>query len=590
MPRGESVLLGLAMCLPFCSVARLPPNAAFWGEWAGAVLFSCWLASRLWRTHAASPLQPRRVSWVALAFPALGALVALQLALRMVRSPTESLVFIGALALAGAAFVAASAMLQDGERPAALRAAAWGLLAALLANAVVMVMGWSGYGVIVLDVTRTGVESRAIGLIGQANQLGALAVMAFAAAGYLRVHNRLPGWAWGSVVVVAAVVCAASGSRIALIEWLLATALAWWHARGAERNPGPAQKTMGGRSLAGSLAAFLVVQWVWVGVAPLLFGKALTVARGGDAGRLEMLRDGLAMWSQHPWLGVGNGNYAGARLFELTGNLPAPHADHAHNILVQALAEWGPPGLLLVGAALWLLLRAIVKRTPASLAAEHVFAGTVVLCLALHSMVEHPLWFVNLLLPFAWFAGLLRLPARFELTRAPARRWAVAGAAAVATIAASLVTAFDYGRIQTLAMRMYAQGIGAPDLVSKASLGEISRIAIGTLYPTEAALMQARSLSFDPDFADFKFAVAERALRGVPSPETVARYVAFSALSGRLAHGQALLADLALRNASLHSQSVEILRAFATANPLVAEALPKNIAHEAGTSSSNVRR
>ena len=90
----------------------------------------------------------------------------------------------------------------------------------------------------------------------------------------------------------------------------------------------------------------------------------------------------------------------------------------------------------------------------------------------------------------------------------------------------------------------------------------------------EAVLLQARSFPFNPEFAEFKLAVCERALRGVPSPETMARYIAFTALAGRPESGRGLLDNLASRNAFEHAETVRILTMFATQHPMVAAMVP----------------
>ena len=574
LPRIEFVLLNVAFCVPFCSVARLPPNGAFWGEWLAVLLFACWLASRVWRASG-SVRSPTLVTYVALAFPALAGLIALQIAFRLVLSTTESMVAVAVLLLAGWVCIASTSMLHEEERPAALRAAAWGLLVALVVNAAAMVLGWTGHGVILFEFAQTGVDRRAVGLIGQANQLGTLTVLAFAAATYLKGQRCLPGWIWVTTVALAALVCAASGSRIAGVEWVMAMALAWWLGRGADHDGSRVPtSTSSRRDLSIAAAVFLGAQVAWAWLAPALLTTAQTVTRGGSTGRFEMLRDGLEMWWKHPWLGVGNGNYAGVRLFELTGFLSEPHSGNAHNLLIQVLAEWGPAGLFIVGLAMWSVLQAVLRRVRQTSADGHAFAATGALCLLAHSMTEHPLWFANLLLPFAFFAGLLCLPVCIKLGRTAPLGRPFAIAVGVAVLAAGTASALDYARIQTLAMRVYAQGFGAPDRVSRNSLAEVSRIAVATLHPTETAVMQGRAFRFDTEFADFKFAAAERALKGVPSPETVARYVAFAALSGRHAAGQALFVSLKSRNEALYTDSIQLLAMFGAENPLIAASLP----------------
>ena len=68
----------------------------------------------------------------------------------------------------------------------------------------------------------------------------------------------------------------------------------------------------------------------------------------------------VRMWEQHPWLGVGPGNYATAYAAVAVPRWDDP-LGHAHNIYLNFLAEAGLVGLIAV-AALWVALGAWVVR------------------------------------------------------------------------------------------------------------------------------------------------------------------------------------------------------------------------------------
>ena len=66
---------------------------------------------------------------------------------------------------------------------------------------------------------------------------------------------------------------------------------------------------------------------------------------------------GIQMWKAHPVLGVGVGNF-GHYLVDREYNPPTKTHERtvAHNVYVQALAEFGTAGILIV---LWLIVRTI---------------------------------------------------------------------------------------------------------------------------------------------------------------------------------------------------------------------------------------
>ncbi|MES0372299.1 MAG: O-antigen ligase family protein [Mariprofundaceae bacterium] len=75
---------------------------------------------------------------------------------------------------------------------------------------------------------------------------------------------------------------------------------------------------------------------------------------------------GIELWKDHPLLGVGTGGYPEAAKNIRTDH---PHLDyhgvnysHLHNIYLQSLVRWGPVGVIVICALLWLWLRAGIQR------------------------------------------------------------------------------------------------------------------------------------------------------------------------------------------------------------------------------------
>lgn len=553
----EQGLWFLMACLPFCNVARLPPTPTVWGEWVALTLFAAWLVLR----GVLARSGPRAWPWSSVALLGLAGLMLLQQVLRMTVQPIALLLAAGALVLA-ALLTAGVASIDDDQRRAALaRAFAWGLLVALGLNTTAAVLGLLGHEILLLSLYDAPAMARAVGLVGQANHLGALAVFGLAAAHYLRSQGRLAPVAHWAVVLVAAWVCAASSSRVAVVMWVLGTVWTalWLHRRGARLA-----------GIAGMALLFAMVQVGWLQKGSIVAaGDTQTVfTRSADAGRLSMLHDAFALWQRHPVLGVGQGNYAASRLHELTGPMPAAHADNAHNLIAHAMAEWGSVGLALVLGLAGLMVWVVWQRLRDTRAGdEELMAATWVLGLLAYSMVEHPLWFMHWLLPLALLAGLLKQP--LVLSRPPVgpARPAAAAAMAAVVLALSAGAAWDYLRIQTLAMRMLADNDRPKGTMSKVSILDVASVESLTLFPRYARIMLSFKLPLDPDFADEKLAIASQAMDLIPNGEGMGRYALFAVMADKEDQARALLESFAKRNPLQYDHAYERMTTWAGMNP-----------------------
>ena len=122
--------------------------------------------------------------------------------------------------------------------------------------------------------------------------------------------------------------------------------------------------------------------------------------------RKSMARDALRMWRDHPLLGVGLGNFETAypRYQSYASDL---WIDHAHNDYVEAAAETGLVGALLILSALALFLRLAFRNWghPFQSQAGWIRLGAAIGCCG---MLVHSLGDFNLHIPAnaAWFAVL----------------------------------------------------------------------------------------------------------------------------------------------------------------------------------------
>jgi hypothetical protein len=168
--------------------------------------------------------------------------------------------------------------------------------------------------------------------------------------------------------------------------------------------------------------------------------------------RARYWNDGLKIFKDHAWLGVGAGGYQTARLRYRTDTLDVLHA---HGYVVQVLADRGLVGLLLSLAALIALGIAIARatrRTPTTPERVGLLTLTaMIVVFGVHSFVDWT-WFIPgvafpVLLAGGWLAGRGRpaapppgVPGLWAQLRAAfqsrARVFAAVGAVALALAAA----------------------------------------------------------------------------------------------------------------------------------------------------------
>jgi O-antigen ligase len=124
-----------------------------------------------------------------------------------------------------------------------------------------------------------------------------------------------------------------------------------------------------------------------------LWGRLLSsfnLAEGSNFGRLEMWRAGAQATYEHPWGGVGIGNFA---------NYVDPEADlrspiYAHNLFLDFGAETGFPNTLILLALVLAPVGAVWFRKDQAPIPERLVATSAVIFLV-HSLFETPVYSVR---------------------------------------------------------------------------------------------------------------------------------------------------------------------------------------------------
>lgn len=213
------------------------------------------------------------------------------------------------------------------------------------------------------------------------------------------------------------------------------------------------------------------------------FGGAGRFSVGGDisSSRFAIWRDTIALIAQHPWTGVGWGNFNFAWSLTPFPERPTAFFDHSHNLLLQLAVELGLPlALLLTGLLLWAFVLAGLRawRAPGAQGAALRSCWVMLVLVGWHSQLEYPLWYAYFLFPTVFLWGLC-LGARPQESNNPLPREGAipppttllglrVAAASMALVGAAAV--WDYWRVVVI----YAPPPGSGALAKRIDAGKHS--------------------------------------------------------------------------------------------------------------------
>ncbi|MDL5030912.1 Wzy polymerase domain-containing protein [Pelomonas sp. APW6] len=472
-----ALALVLAATLPSLLAYSLSPSTTLLnqllalGLWGGVLLQALPRAA----SDGAALLPRSRWGLVAIGVAVFGAVAGVKLT-ALTALPALALAMAGVLVLAGARAGASAGGLAWG------RWLALGLLLAAVGGALVslvqvFVPEWTDAA----WIARSGIPGRAVGNIRQPNHLASLLLWGCIAAVWLSeswgirrpaLRALLPVMLW---LLLFCVVLSASRTGM----WFGVALLVLWGVLDRQLS-GPARLSLLLTPLL-TAASWQFMHW-WSAASGHAFGAEARLAEGaGSPSRVAVLKNTWALLQQHPWRGVGWGDFNFAWTLTPFPDRPVAFFDHCHNLVMQVLVEMGwPLGLLMLGGLgwlLWLAGRAAV-RAQGAMALQRRCALMVVLMIGLHSMLEYPLWYLYFLLPTAFALGLALatdpVPAAVtqDLTpvepRDPRRRLMQLGGALM--VAGAFFAAWDYLHI----VDIYRSGPRLPPLEERIARGQRS--------------------------------------------------------------------------------------------------------------------
>ncbi|MFA7239306.1 MAG: Wzy polymerase domain-containing protein [Sulfuricellaceae bacterium] len=393
-PRISLWLLGLMFLLPFLVNHHGLPIPSFYGEWLAAALglaaLSLFLRNRYWQDMAL-PI---------IALVPLGLIVVL-----LIQIPTERIVFPERNIL-GASYLLWAALLMMLSRtlarelglPEVVETLAWFLLCGGVANAGIAVFQQLKIDTFLDPVILKGVRVPFANL-AQPNHFSDYIALALGSLLLLFSKQRLT---LGTVLATGCLLLYAlsfSGSRGSWLYVITMMCLSLWFFVRDRRNEH--RRLLIATVLL--LLGFALLQIKWLALVPsgvITPTDNLFITAGSKSDRLAIWWEAWKIFLQAPLLGVGFGEFVWQH-FLFAGQAPdeirAGLYSHSHNIVMQVLAELGLPAalLLVIGVFAWLLR--LIKAD--ALTPEKWWILALSSVLAIHSMLEYPLW-------YAYFLGV----------------------------------------------------------------------------------------------------------------------------------------------------------------------------------------
>ena len=526
-------LVGLMWVLPFLHYRHQYPLTTFYQEWWSALLGVLALTLLVARDFWQQPEIPRIAQ-----LPA-GLIVVLLLQSGFSKIVYFDQVLLYALYLLFAALLMMlGARLRDcfGMAKLALVLAIFLLIGAELSALIGVLQHYRWYTplspVIVMKVS-----SSVFGNLAQPNHFANYIALGLISLGLLLQLRKLK---FGHVAVLAApllFVMTLSGSRSSWLYLLMMAGLAWWWTR---RDA--AQRPLLRYSLllvAGFGVMHLVVQLPFMAGAG---GSVDTMQRlfgDGASGaiRLYLWREAGLMFMQSPWLGVGFGQFAWQH-FQLLpvlqqGNISGLY-NNAHNLIFQLAAEAGSAGLLVLFGSLGIWFYGLRR---AALDAAHWWAHAALGVLAIHSLLEYPLWYTYFVAVAAVLLGALD-EARYRLELRNVGRLSVAAILLLGLMTLVQLRSGYHQLEQTLAIRPAS---AADRSVFERIRDGLVEVHGGSLLSPYAELFMSSLIEVKEEHLKEKLELNTRVMRFAPIGAAAYRQALLLAQAGRQEQAKAAL-------------------------------------------------
>ena len=398
-------LIGLMWIVPFLYADHPYPVASFYPEWWAVLLGLCAILVMLVANNLNQlPGIPRIVQLPL----ALSLLVLLQFVLG--RGGYWGLTLLSSLSLLWAALlmVASQRLRAALGLPALATVLAACLLVGAEMNAWVAVLQHY-FKFSFLDMAVMPANSAVMfGNLAQPNHFANYIMLGLVSLGLIHACHKLRGWQVLLLALPLLFVLAMSGSRSTWLYLLCITGMAFlWQRRDKSLLP---------------LLRYCLLLILGFGLMNLIVlvpgmlgthGNVTAAQRlldGGIGVRFNIWREAWVMFTQNPLLGAGFGQFAwqhfqlGPVLRDSVLSNLNDYVEHAHNIVLHIAAEMGLAGLVVLFGTLtlWIMQARHAPRT-----IYHWWTYALLAVLAIHSLLEYPLWYTYFLGVAAILLGML---------------------------------------------------------------------------------------------------------------------------------------------------------------------------------------
>lgn len=529
-------LVGMMWVFPFLHYRHENPLTTFDQEWWSAMLgllaFSMLVARDFWK----QPEVPR----IAQLPIALIVVVLLQLSLHKVAYFDQALLYILYLLFA-ALMMLLGARLRDcfGIERLAIALAIALLIGAEL-SALIGVLQHYQWHTPLDEVVVMQVSSGIYGNLAQPNHFANYIALGLISLGLLFQQRKLKSRYVIPLAIPLLFVMTLSGSRSSWLYMLLMVCLAWWSARrDATLRPLLRYSAL---LIVGFGLMHLIVQISFMAGADngtTTVQRLLAYNGGGDTGgsvRLYLWHEAWLIFMQSPLLGVGFGQFAWHH-FQL---LPLLHPsnisglyNNAHNLVFQLAAEAGIAGLLALFVSLGVWFYGLRR---VSFSAAHWWGYSALGVLAIHSLLEYPLWYTYFLAVAAVLLGAFD-ETRYRLVIP--KLWRLAQLAILLLGLVSLIQLRnDYRQLKgTLVIDSASDATEANRRIRENLLA----IQGGSLLSPYAEMLILSLAEVNADHLKQKIALGENVMHFDPIAQAVYRQTFFLAQDGQLEQAKRLL-------------------------------------------------
>lgn len=526
-------LVGLMWVLPFLNYRHAYPLTTFYQEWWSALLGVMALTLLITRDFWEQPEIPR----IAQLPVALIGVVLAQSGLGKVAYFDQSLLYILYLLFA-ALLMLLGARLRDCLGIAKLSMVlAIFLLAGAELSALIGVLQQFHWHTALDSVIVRKISSSVYGNIAQPNHFANYIALGMISLGLLYQLQKLRAVQVALLAMPLLFVMTLSGSRSSWLYLLMMAGLAWWWARNDARQRPLLHYSL--LLIAGFGIMHLIVQMPFVAGAESsvntvqrLFGDN---ASGGI--RLFLWREASLMFMQSPWLGVGFGQFAWQH-FQL---LPSLHPsgivglyNNAHNLIFQLAAEAGIAGLLALFLSLGVWLFGLRRAT---LDEAHWWGYAALGVLAIHSLLEYPLWYTYFVAIAAILLGALD-ETRYRLELRKVGRMSVAAILLLGLISLMQLKS-GYRDLEQVHAIQSASSIDPG--AAKPIRDKLVAVHGGSLLTPYAELFMSLMIEVNDDHLKEKLAVNTRVMHFVPIGPVVYLQALLLAQAGELEQAKNIL-------------------------------------------------